>query len=231
MASNNNYYYGDPERSDHYASSAYHTEPHFSPSPRSNATPAPSYRTGLTSSTPSYPQDSYSQGPYQPPASHQASHQGGNVGPSPFATAFDDNVYPVSSQEEISRTNSETAYQRHQAADTMYYGHDRPSSDGRQQQPSAEDIPLQDRNAKVGRPLEMDDHIYDDPQGGRRRKKKKPHKVGLGELGMLGSDRKRIPWVVYVFSLVQIAVFIAEVARNGKLGSLPGLPLDCPSPY
>jgi hypothetical protein len=59
----------------------------------------------------------------------------------------------------------------------------------------------------------MNDHIYDAP--GRNRKGKKG-KVRLGELGMLGANNKRIPWVVYIFSVVQIAVFIACIARNGK---------------
>jgi hypothetical protein len=34
---------------------------------------------------------------------------------------------------------------------------------------------------------------------------------------MIGADNaKRIPWVVYFFSIVQVAVFIGEVARNGE---------------
>lgn len=60
----------------------------------------------------------------------------------------------------------------------------------------------------------MNDHVYDAP--GRPKKKGKKGKVRLGELGMIGSDKKRIPWVVYIFSAIQIAVFIAEVARMGK---------------
>jgi hypothetical protein len=32
---------------------------------------------------------------------------------------------------------------------------------------------------------------------------------------MLGSEKKRIPVVVYLFSVIQIAVFIAELVKAG----------------
>lgn len=62
----------------------------------------------------------------------------------------------------------------------------------------------------------MNDHIYDAPGGRSGSKKKKKKGVGLGELGMFGADKKRIPWVVYIFTLVQIGVFIGEIVRNCK---------------
>lgn len=65
----------------------------------------------------------------------------------------------------------------------------------------------------------MNDHIYDAPAGasGSKRRRKKDRKVGLGELGMFGADKKRIPWVVYIFSVAQVAFFIATIVRNGKV--------------
>jgi hypothetical protein len=75
-----------------------------------------------------------------------------------------------------------------------------------------EDIPLQDRTNKDA---EMNDHIYDAPGGNGSRNRDKRGKVRLGELGMFGSDKKRIPWVVYIFTLAQVGVFIGEIARNG----------------
>ncbi|KAF3770772.1 rhomboid-domain-containing protein, partial [Cryphonectria parasitica EP155] len=74
-------------------------------------------------------------------------------------------------------------------------------------------IPLQDRTNKD----QMDDadHVYEAP-------KKRPKKQGVrfGELGMFGAYANRIPWVVYIFTFVQISVFIGELADNwAKTGS------------
>lgn len=88
--------------------------------------------------------------------------------------------------------------------DTSYHGSRRESRPN-----VAEDIPLQDRSKDP----EQTDHIYDAPT---RRRKSKKGKVRLGELGMMGSDKKRIPWVVYIFTAVQVGVFIGEVVRNGE---------------
>ena len=78
-----------------------------------------------------------------------------------------------------------------------------------------DDIPLQDRS---GKGPEINDHIYDAPAGivQANRQRDNRGKVRIGELGMLRSNKKRIPWVVYIFSLAQLAVFIAEVVKNGK---------------
>jgi hypothetical protein len=76
---------------------------------------------------------------------------------------------------------------------------------GRQQ---PDDIPLRDRTAKDGG--DMADHVYDRPR------RQKSRKVRFGELGMFGANSKRQPWVVYFFTLVQIAVFIGELVRNGR---------------
>jgi hypothetical protein len=75
-----------------------------------------------------------------------------------------------------------------------------------------DDIPLQNRGSanKYG---DMTDHVYDAPQ---RQKTSRRGRVRIGELGMLGSDAKRIPWVVYLFTLIQVGVFIGEIVKNGK---------------
>jgi hypothetical protein len=73
----------------------------------------------------------------------------------------------------------------------------------------SDDIPLQNRLPKD---YDTPDHVYEAPQ----RKKSQQGKVRFGELGMLGANRKRIPFVVYAFTIVQVAVFIAEIVKNGK---------------
>lgn len=77
-------------------------------------------------------------------------------------------------------------------------------------------IPLQDRNAKD--PTDDIDHVYEAPSRDRSAKKKA---VGFGELGMFGAYNNRIPWVTYIFTVAQIAVFIAEIAQNAVLTGSP----------
>lgn len=71
-------------------------------------------------------------------------------------------------------------------------------------------IPLQDRAASKD-PMADDDHVYEAP-----RKRNKKQGVRFGELGMFGAYGTGIPWVVYIFTFVQIAVFIGELADNCK---------------
>lgn len=107
---------------------------------------------------------------------------------SPFDTPFDD---PASS----SRHNLNG---RGASADNMY---------------GQNAIPLQDRNGKD--PVDdMEDHVYE--AAPKKREKKKQQGVRFGELGMFGAYGNRIPWVVYIFTAVQIGVFIGELVDNGK---------------
>lgn len=68
-------------------------------------------------------------------------------------------------------------------------------------------IPLQDRGKD---PADDLDHVYEAP------KKSKKQGVRFGELGMFSSHKNRIPWVVYIFSAIQIGVFIGELIDNCK---------------
>jgi len=111
--------------------------------------------------------------------------------------------------------------------DTGYYGREQPGQTyghGAYGQPlgSSDDIPLQDRPGKTGPDLETaNDHIYDDPSAPPGSKRRKRRKVGLGQLGMLGSDKKSIPWVVYIFTVCQIGVFIGQIINNAILTGSP----------
>lgn len=68
-------------------------------------------------------------------------------------------------------------------------------------------IPLQDRAGKG--PGDDNDHVYEAPN-----RKKKKQGVRFGELGMFGAYGNRIPWVVYIFTAIQIGVFIGELIDN-----------------
>ncbi|KAJ4418966.1 hypothetical protein N0V85_001225 [Neurospora sp. IMI 360204] len=112
---------------------------------------------------------------------------------SPFDTVFDDHVYPASS---------------HQSG----------ASSSRQH---LNDIPLEDRSGgrNKNNDPEMQDHVYDAPQP--QQKKPRSGRISMGQLGMHGSNAKRIPFVVYFFTTVQVAVFIAELVKNGMATGSP----------
>jgi len=99
--------------------------------------------------------------------------------------------------------------------DTGYYGHGRPGA-------SSQDIPLQDHPGDPSKndPEMLNDHVYDAPGGSKKRRHKK-QKVALGQLGMIGADKKRIPWVVYVFTVAQVGVFIGELIQMGMMTGTP----------
>ena len=132
---------------------------------------------------------------------------------SPFESVFDDHVYPLDS-----RQGSQSSMQKpaRYGQDTAYYGQGRVSPE--EQRYGNDDIPLQDRPPPIkDSDIEMSDHVHDAP--GRQKKKKKGN-VRFGQLGMFGADKKRIPFVVYIFSAVQIIVFIVEIVKNGRFRNL-----------
>jgi hypothetical protein len=73
-----------------------------------------------------------------------------------------------------------------------------------------DDIPLQNRQKQD---VDANDHVYQAPP---RQQQPRKGLVQFGQLGMFGADAKRITWVVYIFTIIQIAVFIAELVKNGK---------------
>ncbi|KAG6068637.1 hypothetical protein E4U33_005022 [Claviceps sp. LM78 group G4] len=123
---------------------------------------------------------------------------------SPFASVFDD-TYATSRANNLQNRDNQP--------DTSYSGGAGPRE---------HDIPLRDRAAKNG---EVTDHIYDASElgtaGQTQPRKKKKKGIRVGELGMLGADKTRIPWVCYVFSVVQIGVFVGEIIKNGLLTGSP----------
>lgn len=131
---------------------------------------------------------------------------------SPFESVFDDHVYPVKSNNQSGASSS------HQIPDTAYHGHRSPTSptDGNM----ADDIPLRDhrKDGTFNNNLEAGDHVYGASQSQRQRK---PYKARFGELGMFGADSKRIPFVVYFFTIVQVGVFVGELVRNAQLTGSP----------
>ncbi|KZZ97551.1 DHHC zinc finger membrane protein [Moelleriella libera RCEF 2490] len=150
----------------------------------------------------------------QPAAAPQSFGPGGGVHQqhpqqpesSPFDSVFDDR-YVTQSSSSLPRSGH--------YPDTSYHGQ---GGSGVRNAPN--DIPLQDR---VGKNDEVTDHIYDAPDNGAAGRGRRSQKKGIrvGELGMFGSNRKRIPWVCYIFTVVQVGVFVGEVIKNGMLTGSP----------
>jgi hypothetical protein len=190
MASND-YYYGNNK-----------PLPNPSPSPFNAYTPQTSH------STPAPP---YSAEPdLSHPSNSRPQQQQQQPYASPFDSPFDDHVYPLDPRQGSSgNMNQPGKYNQ----DTSYYSHGRVSPDERRD--TTEDIPLQNRPG--AKDTNEADHVYDAAESGRSssQSKKKRGNVRLGQLGMFTNGKKRIPWVVYIFSVVQIAVFVGEIIRNG----------------
>ncbi|KAK0635519.1 rhomboid family-domain-containing protein [Bombardia bombarda] len=213
---------------DYYNSSSQKPLPTPSPQPSS-------YYGAPSSSSSSYGGSRPQQ--QQQPQQQQPYHQG----PSPFETVFDDHVYPASTHQ--TPASSQHRLSQQDTTTTGYHSLSRvPSEDMAYNHPT-DDIPLRDQNRRnSAKDTEMQDHVYDapvssssqPPGAGRERKK---GRIGFGELGMLGANTKRIPFVVYFFTLVQVAVFIGEIVKNGTATGSPIMispsfnPMIGPSPY
>ncbi|KAL8659062.1 MAG: hypothetical protein Q9202_007295 [Teloschistes flavicans] len=169
-----------------------------------------------------------SDAPLPPIPDYELTHRVGqnNSSSSPFATPFDDPSYQPYGH----------PGQQSPGSDRLYAG----GAGARPYAPSpySEDIPLRNHASKQSQdPLSYNPHNPENetayamrpdgqqmPSHGRRRKRK-------------GFFSGRVTWVVYFFTLVQIAVFIAEIARNAVLTKSPieihpqFNPMIGPSPY
>ncbi|KAI0854981.1 rhomboid-domain-containing protein [Xylaria cubensis] len=160
------------------------------------------------------PPPSYTSQPYH--QQQDAQKQSGHVGAtptSPFETVFDDHVYP--SQTHPPSSSLDTSQQSF-AHDTRYHGTGSPGGSP----VGTDEIPLRQQNKPLGYLNESTDHVYD-AEPTTRRRGAKGKALGFGQLGMLGSDKKKIPIIVYLFSIIQIAVFIAELVKAAQLTGSP----------
>lgn len=166
---------------------------------------------------PSYPPSYTSQTPHlDRPAA------GPTSAPSPFETVFDDHVYPTDSHHTGDAMHSQHSF----AQDTRYH-----SSGPGNVSPIGDDIPLREHQEgarKMGASgftaMDSTDHVYDTPENGlgpQERAAAAKGRLRFGELGFSGGSgsgeqKRRIPIFVYLFSLIQIGVFIAELVKAGE---------------
>lgn len=180
------------------------------------------YNDGPSQSRHQQHQQHYAPSSYPPSYTTQPPHLdrpgGGAAAPvvSPFETVFDDHVYPPDSL----HANSDMHSQHSFAQDTRYH-----SSGAGNVSPIGDDIPLRehpDGSHKMGTmgvgALDSTDHVYDTAEtgDGQNRSASAKGRLGFGELGISGSTKRRIPIFVYLFSLIQIAVFIVELVKAGE---------------
>ncbi|RFU30703.1 hypothetical protein B7463_g5596, partial [Scytalidium lignicola] len=129
---------------------------------------------------------------------------------SPFEAPFDDHVYPLG--------GSQSSF----GQDSRYYGQ---GGDGRPQNSmsSTDAIPLRDQVPPKDN--DVTDHVYDaaeaPPYLQDTRRNRLSGMGGRGGIGGMFKKKGRIPWVVYTFTLVQVAVFIAEIVKNATLTKSP----------
>ncbi|KAK3994737.1 hypothetical protein QBC44DRAFT_390935 [Cladorrhinum sp. PSN332] len=205
----------------------------------SGGKPLPDPNRNEYSSTAYYGGDSQSASSFSAPApaytsQHLGSSNRSGQGPSPFETVFDDHVYPARSP---STSQNQLSQQ-----DTAYRPSSRASSEEMAYNHPADDIPLRDQSQRYppgkDAAIEMQDHVYDAPQQPEGSKRRTGKLVRFGELGMLGGKGKnKIPFVVYFFTLVQVAVFIGEIIKNATATGSPIMikpsfnPMIGPSPF
>jgi len=170
-------------------SSRYNTHTNYEPSIAPSTNPPPSYHT------------------------HQPWQHGQTEAPptstSPFETVFDDHVYPTQSHPTL---NSVSTSQQSFAHDTRYHGAASPEASP----VVTDEIPLQQHNKLPGGYLnDSNDHVYDADPAPRSRGPIGGGRLGFGQLGMLGTNKRRIPIIVYLFTTIQVAVFIYELVKAG----------------
>lgn len=160
----------------------------------------------------------------QPPnaAGHHNNNNNNNV-TSPFQTPFDDHVYPAAAS---SHSAADAMSSQHSFAQDTRYHSPAPGNVS----PVGDDIPLRqhpENGYKMGEPgfagaMDSTDHVYDATERSRGRSSaSKNHGVRFGELGMLGAGKRRVPIFVYIFTIIQIAVFIAELVKCAQLTGSP----------
>lgn len=155
---------------------------------------------------------SHGQAPYYQNNGFQSynphSHQTGQSPVSPYEAPFE-NSYPLGGMDTHGLDSQTTLGQ-----DARYYGQ------GASQTSFRDDIPLREHPAVPAKDDEPTDHVYDASpnimgEGGRPPRRNKN--------GFFRTPLAKVPWVVYTLTLIQISVFIAEIAKNGmQLGTLRG---------
>lgn len=146
----------------------------------------------------------YAQQSYSTPPPYSSRPRAQTPSPvSPFEAPFDDNVYPMRPNDSMQSFGR----------DSTYYG----QGEGGRPQPSinsfSDDIPLRDYTPKQN--METD-HVYDARESGIPSGLGNGRDSPRGRFGHFRAPRGKIAWVVWCLTTIQVAVFIAELVKNGE---------------
>jgi hypothetical protein len=155
----------------------------------------------------SHSSQSHSQAPYyqnnngfQPYHSNSSHIEQSPV--SPYEAPFEEGSYPLGGMNSHGMDSQTTLGQN-----GRYYGPAGSRTSFR------DDIPLREHPAVPAKDDEPTDHVYDMPQNttamGERPSRRRSRN------GFFNTPLAKVPWVVYTLTLIQFAVFIAELAKNG----------------
>jgi hypothetical protein len=104
-------------------------------------------------------------------------------------------------------------------ADSRFYGQGGGGRPQDSQSSFRDDIPLRDHPGMPTKDDDTNDHVYDAPPD-RMMQGERPNRGGRN--GLFKKPLRKIPWVVYTLTLIQVAVFIAEIVKNGMCGGKSG---------
>jgi hypothetical protein len=176
---------------------------YFNPSSRLQQQSSPPYYQSYNPSAPSIAPSYHTNPPSRTPSARPYEI----ASPvSPFEAPFDDHVYPIG-RPGVHQFDSQSSL----GADSRYYGQ---GGGGRLEQSNSfqDDIPLRDHPGVPPKDDNSTDHVYDAPAPAQLEEGRRNRFSGLG---MLKKPKGRIPWLVYILTTVQVAVFIAEIVKNG----------------
>ncbi len=130
---------------------------------------------------------------------------------SPFEAPFDDHVYPAPQRPQQHGFDSQSTL----GSDTRYYGGGAPLDEQNSYQ---DNIPLRDHPGLPMKDNNSTDHVYDATNAPAHLEDGRMNNRLSSAMGLdtLKNRKTRIPWVVYILTTIQVAVFIAEIVKNGK---------------
>lgn len=145
---------------------------------------------------------------------------------SPFTAPFDDHVYPAPAGPYRTTSHDPSispSIQPSLSESTAYFG-GRPQDSQNQ---FSDNIPLRDHSKN----MQSNDNVYDIENSNPKRKG-----IGFGSSRFRFGNGNPTAWVVWFFTIIQVAVFIAELVKSAQLtGSpiqtKPFNPMIGPSPY
>lgn len=150
--------------------------------------------------------------PSLPQSGQQYYHQESSHFSSPFETSFDDHVYPA--------PHLPLHSQHSFGQDSGYSAYSGQAGRGEPQESTTsfgDNIPLQPQQANRNKD-KITDHVYDAREAGMPDGLNEDKRKRRRGMGIFQRSKKRMAWVTYLLTTIQLTVFIVEIVKNGKCG-------------